>query len=68
MTIRGKASKKDKCETYDPISLSNMESDDEWITKREDAVLPEDITCMNVSDFFDIEEGESSWKRKRGKN
>ena len=45
-----------------------MESIDKWITKREDAVLLEDITWMNVSECFDIEEEESSKKRKRSKN
>ena len=36
-----------------------MEYDDEWITKKEDAVFLEDITWMNVSKCFKIEEGES---------
>ena len=29
-------------DVYDPISLSNMESNDEWITEKEDPTLPED--------------------------
>ena len=35
-TIEGK--------TCDPISLLDIESDNEWITEREDAVLSKDIT------------------------
>ena len=53
-------------ESYDPISLSDMESDDDWITERKDAVFPEEMTWMNVNEYFEIQEGESSRKRKRG--
>ena len=60
--------RKIKGKTYDPISLLDMEYDDEWITKKEDAVFLEDITWMNVSKCFKIEEGESGWKIKRSKN
>ncbi|KAL5544677.1 hypothetical protein UlMin_008461 [Ulmus minor] len=53
-------------ELYDPICLSDLESDDEWITEKEDPVLPVDNSWMNVSECFKVEEGESSKKRKRG--
>ncbi|KAL5551082.1 hypothetical protein UlMin_001258 [Ulmus minor] len=53
-------------ELYDPICLSDLESDDEWITEKEDPVLPVDNSWMNVSECFEVEEGESSKKRKRG--
>ena len=53
-------------ELYDPICLSDLESDDEWITEKEDHVLPKDHTWMNVNECFEVEEGESSKKRKRG--
>lgn len=58
--------RKDRGETYDPICLSDMESDDEWITEKEDACLPEDISWMDVHECFKEDEGSSSHKRKRG--
>ena len=53
-------------ESYDPISLLDMESDDDWITKKENVVLPEEMTWMNVNECFEIQGGESSRNRKRG--
>ena len=53
-------------ELYDPICLSDLEFDDEWITDKEDPVLRVDNSWMNVSECFEVEEGESSKKRKRG--
>lgn len=53
-------------DAYDPISLSDMESDDEWITEKEGPSLPEDTTWMNVNECFEVEEGEYSKKRKKG--
>lgn len=57
-------------ESYDPISLSDMESDDEWITEKEDPVIPLDLAWMdtNVVDCFQVEEiGESSQKAQKKK-
>ncbi|KAJ9547525.1 hypothetical protein OSB04_020068 [Centaurea solstitialis] len=58
--------RKERGETYDPICLSDMESDDEWITEKEDACLPEDISWMDVHECFKEDEGVSGSKRKRG--
>ncbi|WOL06774.1 hypothetical protein Cni_G15508 [Canna indica] len=55
-----------KGDTYDPICLSDLESDDEWITEREDPCLIEGNSWMDVDECFNIEEGGSSKKRKRG--
>ena len=51
-------------ESYDPISLSDMESNNDWITEREDAVLPKEMAWMNVNECFEIQEGESSRKKE----
>ena len=59
--------RKERRETYDPICLSDKESDDEWITEKEDAYLPEDISWMDVHECFKEDEGFSGNKRKRGK-
>lgn len=52
-------------ETYDPICLSDMESDDEWITEVEDTCLPVDNSWMDIHECFEHDEGTSK-KRKRG--
>ena len=59
--------RKEREETFDPICLSDMESDDEWITEKEDACLPEDISWMDVHECFKEDEGVSGNKRKREK-
>ncbi|KAG5562353.1 hypothetical protein RHGRI_005178 [Rhododendron griersonianum] len=51
---------------YDPICLSDMESDDEWITKREDPCLPLDPSWMDMNECFEVNEGETSRKGRRG--
>ena len=53
-------------ELYDPICLSDLESDDEWITEKEDPILPEHNSWMNVNKCFEVKEGESRKKRKGG--
>ncbi|XP_055961848.1 uncharacterized protein LOC126681648 [Mercurialis annua] len=54
-------------ETYDPICLSDMESDDEWITEIEESCLLEDNSWMDVNECFDDDEGlGSTSQRKRG--
>lgn len=58
--------RKDRGETYDPISLSDMESDDEWITEKEDPCLPEDVSWLDVHECFKEDEGTIASKRKRG--
>ena len=43
------AKKEERRETYDPIYLSDMESDDKWINKIEDPFLPQDISWMDMN-------------------
>lgn len=59
-------SREEKGDTYDPISLSDIESDDEWITEKEDPCLPIDSSWMDIHETFSLEEGAPSKKRKRG--
>jgi len=42
-----------------------MESDDEWITKKEDPCLPNDISWMDIHESFSLEEWAPSNKSKR---
>jgi len=53
-------------DTYDLICLSDMESDDEWITEKEDLCLPNDVSWMDIHEYFTLKERTSSNKRKRG--
>ncbi|KAG5549646.1 hypothetical protein RHGRI_014825 [Rhododendron griersonianum] len=52
-------------DTYDPICLSDMESDDEWITEKEGPVLPVDHSLMDIEECFK-DDGTVGKKRKRG--
>ena len=52
-------------DSYDPICLSNMESDDEWITEKEELCLPEDTSWMDIHECFEVNEEGCSRKRKR---
>lgn len=58
--------RQERGETYDPIVLSDVESDDEWITEKEEPCLPEDTSWMDIHECFQDDEGVSSKKRKRG--
>ncbi|XP_028113558.1 pheromone-processing carboxypeptidase KEX1-like isoform X5 [Camellia sinensis] len=59
--------RQERGETYDPIYLLDMKSDDEWITEKEDPCLPEDHSWMDIQECFEDDEGTtSSKKRKRG--
>ncbi|XP_027942227.1 uncharacterized protein LOC114195971 [Vigna unguiculata] len=58
--------REEKGDTYDPICLSDIESDDEWITEKEDPCLPNDVSWMDIHESFTLEEGAPSKKRKRG--
>lgn len=54
----------------DPICLSDMESDDEWITEKEDPALPLDNSWLDMNECFASEVGESSKtssRKKRGR-
>ena len=55
-----------KGDNYDPICLSDLESDDEWIAETEDPILdPTNVSWMDMHEAF--EEGDASRKkRKRG--
>jgi len=46
--------------------LSDIESDDEWITEKENLCLPIDSSWMDIPEGFDVEEGAPSKKRKKG--
>ena len=51
----------------DPICLSDMESDDEWITEKEEPTLPSNMTWMDMDEVFQeklFEQGESSSQPK----
>ena len=58
--------KEEKGDTYDPICLSDIESDDEWITEKEDPCFPVDASWMDIHECFTLDEGAPSKKRKRG--
>ncbi|XP_028801483.1 uncharacterized protein LOC114756714 [Neltuma alba] len=58
--------REEKGETYDPICLSDIESDDEWITEKENPCLPVDGSWMDIHESFTLDEGALSKKRKRG--
>ncbi|KAL6536293.1 hypothetical protein OROGR_012865 [Orobanche gracilis] len=51
-------------DNYDPTCLSDMDSDDEWITEVEEPCLAGDTSWMDVHECF--EESSTSNKRKRG--
>ncbi|KAI3883640.1 hypothetical protein MKX03_016322 [Papaver bracteatum] len=54
-------------DSYDPIYLSSMESDDEWITEKDDPTLERDNTWMDMHECFQITAAEANKKkRKRG--
>lgn len=55
-----------KGELYDPVSLSDMESDNEWITESELPCLQNDCSWMDVQECFNEDEGPSDMKRRRG--
>ncbi|KAF7146530.1 hypothetical protein RHSIM_Rhsim04G0154000 [Rhododendron simsii] len=43
-----------------------MESDNEWITEREDPCLPLDPSWIDMNECFEVNEGETSRKGHRG--
>jgi len=57
--------REEKGDTYDPICLSDIESDDEWITEKESPYLPNDVSWMDIHESFTLEEEAPSKKRKR---
>ena len=58
--------REEKGDTYDPICLSDMESDDDWVTKKEDPCLPNYASWMDIHESFTLEEGAPSHKKRRG--
>ncbi|OIT05049.1 hypothetical protein A4A49_65269, partial [Nicotiana attenuata] len=40
---------------FDPILVDEVDSDDEWITEKEDPVLPEDPSWLDEENLFDID-------------
>ena len=62
-----KTQKEERCETYDPIFLSDLECDDERITEIEDPCLPQDNSWMDINECFANDRGIGpSNKRKQG--
>nr|XP_023913871.1 uncharacterized protein LOC112025432 [Quercus suber] len=43
-------------DSYDSICLLDMESDDEWITEKEEPCLPEDTSWMDIHECFEVNE------------
>ncbi|XP_061358412.1 uncharacterized protein LOC133302621 [Gastrolobium bilobum] len=58
--------REEKGDTYDPICLSDLDSDEEWITEQEEPCLMDEESWMDVHECFDTDEGDQSKKRKRG--
>ncbi|KAF7152136.1 hypothetical protein RHSIM_Rhsim01G0133500 [Rhododendron simsii] len=60
--------RQERGDTYDPICLSDMESDDEWITEKEGPVLPVDHSWMDIEECFKddgtAEKLECLWPKK----
>lgn len=52
--------------SFDPICLSDVESNDEWIIEKVDPCLPKDTSWMDVHECFQVDEGTNTNKRKRG--
>lgn len=47
--------KEERGDTFDPICLSNIESDRVWISEKEDDYLPIDDSWMDIHESFTIE-------------
>lgn len=58
--------REDKGDTCDPICWSDIESNDEWITEKEERWLLIDASWMDINECFTFEEGAPSKKRKGG--
>jgi len=58
--------REEKRDTYDPICLSDMESDDEWITEKEDSCILNDVSWMDIHESIILKDEAPSNKRKRG--
>jgi len=61
LEIRPK-SREEKEKTYDHICLSDIELDDEWITKTKNHCFPIDSSWMDVHECFDVKKGATSKK------
>ncbi|XP_059294892.1 uncharacterized protein LOC132047945 isoform X2 [Lycium ferocissimum] len=46
---------KRKMHKIDPILVDEVDSDDEWITEREDPVLPEEPSWLDEENLFDVD-------------
>ncbi|XP_031274476.1 uncharacterized protein LOC116132945 [Pistacia vera] len=49
--------REEKGEASDPICLSDIESDDEWIMEKEDLCFPDDNSWMYVQECFNLDKG-----------
>ena len=57
--------REEKEDTYGLICLSNLESDDDWITEWEDPCLIKGNSWMDVDECFNLEQDHLSKKIKR---
>ncbi|KAI9083295.1 hypothetical protein K1719_034827 [Acacia pycnantha] len=61
----GQKQREEKGDTYDPICLSDLDFDEEWITEQEDLCLMDGESWMDIHECFNVDEGDQSKKRKR---
>ncbi|RWR88638.1 hypothetical protein CKAN_01766500 [Cinnamomum micranthum f. kanehirae] len=68
LNLQVRQNKRERDQALDPICLSDMESDDEWITEKEDPVLDNDMSWMDLGECFvnTSNEGTSRQDRRRG--
>ncbi|KAI9126444.1 hypothetical protein K1719_002865 [Acacia pycnantha] len=59
-----KKQREEKGDTYDPICLSDLDYDEEWITEQEDPCLMDGESWMDVHECFNVDEGDQSKKRR----
>ena len=60
------AKREKRGENYDPICLSDMESDEEWITEQENPCLPQDNSWMDANECFEDDGGIQPSNNRRG--
>ncbi|XP_028113206.1 uncharacterized protein LOC114311289 [Camellia sinensis] len=57
--------RQERHETYDPIYLSDMESNYEWIIEKEDPCLPKDHSWMDIQECFEMMKEQQLAKREK---
>ncbi|XP_061358686.1 uncharacterized protein LOC133302887 [Gastrolobium bilobum] len=56
----GQKQREEKGDTYDPICLSDLDSDEEWITEQEEPCLMDEESWKDVHECFNANEGDQS--------